>query len=110
SRAGSVVAGSARSTTEISAESWLDLRLRDAFASEHTAIAVTPTAELLDHSRSAWDNSAIDGTRNRTLPPAPTYSSANRSEVKVFPVPQAMINRPRSAVSNPAVTSSIAVR
>lgn len=37
-------------------------------------------------------------------------AASSRSEVKVFPVPQAMINRPRSADSNPAVTSSIAVR
>ncbi len=113
-RWGSVVAGRARSTTEISDESSFARVVREAFASEQTAMAVRRSKEVLfDHSRSAWDSSAIDGTRNSTLPASPTSSSASRSDVNVFPpVPQAMISRPpRSSVVNPpSMTLLIAVR
>ncbi len=47
----------------------------------------------------------MDGTRNSTDPPAPTSSSAILSEVKVLPVPQAMMSLPRSCARKPSNTS-----
>src|SRR4051794_21762720 len=46
------------------------------------------------------------GTRNSTVPPAPTRSSAIRRLVKVLPVPQAITSWPRSCSASPARTSS----
>ena len=52
---------------------------------------------------------AMLGTRNRINPfPLDSYS-AMRSELKVLPVPQAMINLPRSAWLSPSTTLAMAV-
>lgn len=81
-----------------------------ALASLHTASALMSTSALPTHSRTVWDNKEMDGTRNRTLQPAPTVFSARRREVNVFPVPQAMISLPRSLSWKPVTTLSIASR
>src|SRR5690606_18103284 len=60
-----------------------------AFESEQTANVDNGTTASSAHARTAWESRLIDGTRNRTLPPAPTICSANRNDVNVFPVPQA---------------------
>ncbi|SIN17458.1 Uncharacterised protein [Mycobacteroides abscessus subsp. abscessus] len=78
--------------------------------SEQTAIMSRESSELSAHSRIVWESREIDGTRNSTEPPAPTYSSASFSEVKVLPVPHAMISLPRSCSANCAVTASMASR
>jgi hypothetical protein len=51
----------------------------------------------------------MDGTKNKTDPPIPTIRSAIFKAVKVLPIPQAMINLPRSAKASPAITRSTAV-
>ena len=55
------------------------------------------------------DMSDRDGTRNSTWP-CGASCSAMQSEVKVLPVPQAMISLPRSASANPASTAAKASR
>jgi len=106
STAALVVAGNARSTLEMSSDAF------DRFptlVSEHTANGANGTSASVAHSRSDCDSREIEGTRNSTDPPLPASCSARRNEVNVLPVPQAMINLPRSLASNPAVTFSIAV-
>lgn len=85
---------------------------RDTLVSEQTANARRSSWVCAVHSRRVCESREIDGTANRmrALPP---FSNAARSAifraVKVLPVPQAMINLPRSLpFSKPAKTSSIA--
>jgi len=103
STAGLVVAGNARSTLEMSSDCLPTL------VSEHTANGANGMSDSVAHSRSDCDSKEIEGTRNNTDPPLPATCSARRREVKVLPVPHAMINLPRSEDSKPAVTCSIAV-
>lgn len=73
----SVVAGNATSTAEMS--SFAAHRFVD-FASEHTASIRSGTAASVAHSRTVCDNKLIEGSSNNTVPPAPTFSSASRSD------------------------------
>ena len=52
-----------------------------AVGADREAAAAAASAST-DHSRSDWDSSEIDGTKNSTAPPAPTYRSASRSDGK----------------------------
>ena len=79
-----------------------------AWMSEQTAKVARGTAASFAHSRTDCESRLIEGTMNNTDPPAPTSRSASRSDVNVFPVPQAMIIWPRSPSPKRAVTSVIA--
>ena len=50
------------------------------------------------HSFRVWPRRAMDGTRNKMSPELFVSFSAIRRDVKVFPVPHAIIKRPRFAV------------
>ena len=82
------------------------LRPLPIFVSEQTAKERSGTSDSALHSMSVCDSRAMEGTRNRTLPPEPAMASAMRRDVKVLPVPHAMMSLPRSAVDSPAVTAS----
>ena len=91
-----VDAGNAKSTTEklsISSFFFLDLVIS---GSEQIQIALIGSFAKVDHSRKVCPNKAIDGTRNKTNPFPFVSFSAIFNEVKVFPVPQAITNLPRS--------------
>ncbi len=103
--AASVVAGSVRSMVDMPVSS---LTFRPTRTSEHTANGRMSTAALAIHSRRLWLSSWIDGTRKSTLLPSPASCSAILSEVKVLPVPQAMISLPRSCFARPSATAESA--
>ena len=63
---------------------------------------------LAIHTRSVCFSSDSDGTRTRVRSAA-SFSLMNR-EVRVFPVPHAMMSWPRSADWKPFTTSLIASR
>ncbi|SHP92300.1 Uncharacterised protein [Mycobacteroides abscessus subsp. abscessus] len=81
--------------------------------SEQTAKARSGIVVCAVHSRSVWDSREMDGTQNR-MNARPLFSLAVRSaifsEVKVLPVPHAMISLPRSLPTpKPANTLSTAL-
>ena len=80
SRAGSVVAGSARSTTGDVLGRILAVRL-PTLMSEQTANVRSGSSASIDHSVSDCDSSEMDGTRNSTRPPGPAtfFSDAQRA-------------------------------
>ena len=105
---GLVVAGNFKSlipTTILSSSFFLPTSL-----SEQTAKLRIPNDVCWVHSSSVWLSNARLGTRNNTFLPRPASSSAIRKEVKVLPVPQAIISLPRSASANPYLTADNAGR
>ena len=101
---GSVVTG--HSSSEIPMSSF-SLR-PPAVGSEHTTRHNSGRVVCRSHSRRAWETSAMVGAAKRMRPPAPTVCSAILRDVKVLPVPQAMMRRPRSWLPRPPTTCSIA--
>ena len=99
---GFVVTGNGTSSTdEIIASS-------DLFtvSSEQTHRYDQDTFECWDHSNKVWDKRLKDGTK--TSVECESRLSIIHIAVKVFPVPQAIINWPREAFLKPSVTSWIA--
>ncbi len=91
-----VEAGKAKSTVLVKSESSFCFLVLEISGSEQIQIALIGFLAKVDHSRKVWPNKAIEGTRNKTNPFSPTWFSAIRNEVNVFPVPQAMISFPLS--------------
>ena len=85
-------------TGHSSSEIWMSSCsfLPPAYGSEQTTRELSGLAVWVSHSRRAWETSAMVGARNRIDSPSATNRSAIRSAVKVLPVPQAMMSRPRS--------------
>ena len=77
-------------------------------SSEHTAKGVNPVDVFANHSRNVWDNRDNDGS-NTNVRVASSRSITNRA-ASVLPVPQAIINWPRLAFSNPRTTAVTAWR
>ncbi len=92
-----VEAGKAKSSTLVVLSSFL-ISCRDTCPSEQIQTAWIGTEACPDQERNVCPNKAIEGTRKRTSPLLLVSFSAILSEVKVFPVPQAMINFPRSCI------------
>ena len=93
----SVVAGEAKSTTLIILLSPF-IFFPEIFESEqiHIGYNLVSISTSFDHSWSACPKRAIEGTKNNTNPFLFVSFSAIFKEVKVFPVPQAIINLPLS--------------
>lgn len=76
---------------------------REALESEHTTSGDILTLLWAIHSRMDWPTRAMDGAQNSTvLVPrlsGSRYSSARRSDMRVLPVPHAMIALQRSLSS-----------
>ena len=76
----------------------------DTLESEHTPTYDCSMVQCSDQYRIAWRISDMDGTAYSISPPAPTMRSAIRSDVRVLPVPHAMMSCPRSDCFRPATT------
>ena len=99
---GFVVAGYSNESSVIGMTS----SLRDAFESEQTTSEDMGTRLWPIHSRMDCPTREIDGAQKRIVPAAgPIQSSTRRRDMRVFPVPHAMIALQRS---NSAHFSSIA--
>src|SRR5664280_2183454 len=93
-----VDAGKAKSTTlKLSLSSFLVFFL-EISGSEQMQTGLIGSSASEDHSRKACPNKEMEGTKNKINPLPLVSFSAMRSEIKVFPVPQAIIILPRSAV------------
>lgn len=66
-----------------------------ALASEHIQMEFIGFSDCADHSRNVCPNRAMEGTKNRISPRPCVSCSAILSDVKVLPVPQAIISLPR---------------
>ena len=103
--AGSVVTGTPRSLVWVTATS---SSVNATVSSEQTGNEANSAVQLARHTLSVCFRSDSDG--NRTSVRFDFNCSVINSEVRVLPVPQAMINCPRSADWNPLITLAIASR
>ena len=70
---------------------------KPALSSEQTASTSRETDAFCRYSRRIWATSAMDGHSTMDSPPAGVSASMIRSEMRVLPVPQGRIIRPRAS-------------